>query len=67
MISHLDLTMNVFYDLVDSSRQAWVEARYHWSRVDMALQWQANSGAPGTQFGTMPERRVVQVLARWYL
>ena len=67
MISHLDLTMNVFYDLVDSSRQAWVEARYHWSRVDMALQWQANSGAPGTQFGAMPERRVVQVLVRWYL
>jgi hypothetical protein len=63
-VNHLDLTSNVFLDAVDSSRQFWVEARYHWTRVDVALLWQLNSGQPGSDYGGLPERRIWQALAR---
>jgi len=61
---HLDLTSNIFFDIVDSSRQFWVEARYHWPRVDAALLWQLNSGQPGSDYGGLPERWIGQALAR---
>ena len=64
LLNHLDLTGMTTYDAVDASRQLWVEARYHWTRVDVALQWQRNSGQPGSDFGGLPERRVWQALAR---
>jgi opacity protein-like surface antigen len=63
-VNHLDLTSNIFLDAVDSSRQFWVEARYHWTRVDVALVWQLNSGPPGSDYGGLPERRIWQALAR---
>ena len=50
-MNHLDLTGHVFFDAVDSSRQFWIEARYHWTRVDLALSWQLNSGQPGSDYG----------------
>jgi hypothetical protein len=36
--------------LLYSRRQSWVEARYHWTHVDLALQWQLNSGDPGSEY-----------------
>lgn len=66
LLSNLDLTAMTYYDAVDASRQLWVEARYHWRRVDVALQWQRNSGQPGSDYGALPERRVWQALARVY-
>ena len=66
-INHFDLTTYVFVDAVDRSRQLWIEARYHWTHVDMALQWQRNDGSPRSQFGALPERRIAQVLARYFL
>ena len=66
LVNHLDLTTNVFLDTVDSSRQFWIEARYHWTRVDVALQWQLNSSQPGSDYGGLPERRVWQALARYF-
>jgi opacity protein-like surface antigen len=66
LLNHLDLTGMTYYDAVDASRQLWVEARYHWTRVDVALQWQRNSGQPGSDYGALPERRVWQALARVY-
>jgi hypothetical protein len=64
LLNHLDLTGMTYYDAVDASRQLWVEARYHWTRVDVALQWQRNGGASGSDYGALPERRVWQALAR---
>ena len=46
MIVHLDLSAMQCFDAVDHSCLSWLEARYHWSRVDLALQWQLNGGAP---------------------
>jgi hypothetical protein len=66
MVKHLDLTAMVRYDAVDSSRLQWFEARYHWTKVDLALQAQLNAGKPGTNFGALAERRVTQVLLRYF-
>jgi len=66
LLNHLDLTANVYFDIVDSSRQVWTEARYHWTRLDVALQWSRNSGSAGSEYGALPERQVWQALARYY-
>jgi hypothetical protein len=65
-INHLDLTVNIFVDVVDSSRQCWTEARYHWSRLDIALQWQLNSGGPLSEYGALAQHRTWLALARYY-
>lgn len=67
MVKHLDFAAMVRYDQIDRSRLQWLEARYHWPKVDAALQVQVNSGEPGSQYGAVPERRVVQALLRFYL
>lgn len=56
----------VRYDLVDDSCLQWIEARYHWTRMDMALQVQLTNGRPGSDFGVAPDRRVWQLLARYF-
>jgi len=66
LVKRLDLTAMVRYDGADHSRLQWLEARYHWSRVDIALQTQLNSGQPGSNFGALPERRIWQALARYF-
>jgi hypothetical protein len=65
-VSHLDLAAFAYYDCVDSSRQSWVEVRYHWPAVDLALQWQVNAGSPGSEYGALPARQSWQVLAKYF-
>jgi hypothetical protein len=67
LLNHLDLTAMVRRDVIDQSRLYWLEARYHWTRVDAALQWQLNSGAPGSHYGVLPDRRIFQALLRFFL
>ena len=43
-IRKLDLTAMLQLNLDDHSRLNWLEARYHWDRTELALQWQLNSG-----------------------
>jgi hypothetical protein len=66
VIAKLDLSAMLRYDAIDHSRLAWLEARYHWNRVDLAVQWQRNSGDPGTQFGALPEQRVWQAIVTYF-
>lgn len=66
LVNHLDLTTNVSVNPVDSSRQFWIETRYHWTHIDIALQWQLNSGQPGSEYGASPERRIWQALATYF-
>jgi hypothetical protein len=66
LVKHLDLTALVRYDTVDHSRLQWLEARYHWPSFDVALQWQLDIGRQTSDFGALPDRRVWQVLARFY-
>lgn len=66
LIKHLDLSAMLRYDVVDNSRLQWLEARYHWTRIDMALQMQLNNGRPGSSYGALSERRMWQMLARYF-
>ena len=54
-------------DVVDQSRLLWLEGRYRWPRIDLALQWQLDSGQPGSNFGSLPDRRMLQLVARYLL
>ena len=66
LVKHLDVTAMVRYDAVDHSRLQWLEARYHWTRVDIALQTQLNTGHPGSNYGALPDRRLWQALVRYF-
>ncbi len=65
-VKHLDVTAMLRYDALDHSRLQWLEARYHWTRADVALQTQLNTGQPGSNYGALPDRRVLQVLLRYF-
>ncbi len=66
LMNHLDLSAMLRRDIVDQSRLYWLEARYHWTRVDAAMQWQLNSGQPGSNYGALRERRIFQALMRYF-
>jgi hypothetical protein len=66
-IAQLDLSGYASWSLADYSHAAWMEARYHWARTDLAVQWQVNTGGPLTEHGLAPAHRVAQVLIRhWF-
>jgi len=54
------------FDVVDRSRLSWLEARYHWERVDLALQWQHNHGDTGSQYGALSQSQAWQVVATYF-
>lgn len=64
---NLDLTALLRLDANEHSRLGWVELRYHWSRVDVALQLQQQSGSKLSEYGLAPYRRSVQLLASYHL
>lgn len=66
MLNHLDLSAMLRFNAADHSRLSWLEARYHWDRADLAVQWQVNSGAAGSEFGAAPQRRTLEVLLRYF-
>ncbi len=65
--NQLDLTAFVRTNAIDHSRLVWTELRYHWSRFDAALQWQRSWGDPGTEFDVLPYRKVIQLVAVFYM
>lgn len=65
-ISHLDLSALVRQDLVDQSRLSWIEARYHWDRTDVALQWQRYGGKAWSDFGAIPQRTAWQTVVTYF-
>lgn len=65
-INQLDLNAMMRRNTDDNSRLAWIEARYHWKRTDLALQWQQNHGVPRSEFGAVPQKDALQVLVRYY-
>lgn len=62
----LDLTAYVRFNGDDGSRLAWLELRHHWPSFDLTVQLQHNLGSAGTEFGILPDRRVVQALGTYY-
>ncbi len=65
-ISQLDVNAMMRQNLDDNSRLAWIEARYHWKRTDLALQYQQNHGVPRSEFGAVPQKDALQVLVRYF-
>ncbi|WP_249744928.1 hypothetical protein [Burkholderia pyrrocinia] len=66
-LQRLDLSGFVRLNLADRSRLTWLEARYHFARTDVALQWQINAGASSTEFGALPQSNLWQLLVKHYL
>ncbi|GLU33356.1 hypothetical protein Busp01_31980 [Trinickia caryophylli] len=66
LMRHLDLTAMLHYDLVDHSYSTWLEARYHWPRTDVAVQWQTNHGASQSTYGADAQKQVVQAVATFF-
>ena len=65
-LKNLDLTAFLRINAEDRSRLAWVELRHHWSNFDLAFQLQHNMGRANSEFGVLPDRRVIQVLGTYY-
>jgi hypothetical protein len=65
-VKNLELTGLLRWNAGDRSRFAWAEARYHFDRVDVALQWQGNFGKAATEYGASTTRSLVQLLAAVY-
>lgn len=66
LFHHLDLTAMLRFNAADDSRMAWVELRRHYRRTEIALRCQANVGGPGSEFGALPQRQSLQLLATWF-
>jgi hypothetical protein len=66
LINHLDLAAMSRYDMADSSRMSWMEARYHLKHTEFALQWQRNSGKSLSNYGAAQQMQSWQLLARYY-
>lgn len=66
LIVHLDLSAMQRFDVADRSRLSWLEARYHWERVDLAVQWQHNHGDTGSQYGALSQSQVWQLIVTYF-
>lgn len=66
LLNHLDVSAMLRFNVADRSRLSWLEARYHWDRVDLALQWQVTSGDAGSEYGASTQQRAWQTLVRYY-
>ena len=65
-VNHLDLKAMVRLNLADRSRLNWIEARYHFTKVDLALQLQHNGGKAFSEYGALPQRQKVQTTVTYY-
>ncbi len=66
VVKHLDLNAMLRFNVADHSHLSWLEARYHWDRADLALQWQFNNGSVGSEFGATTQQKAWQALVRYY-
>lgn len=67
-LGHKDMDLTAFLKINadDHSRMAWLELRRHWPRFDVALQFQQHLGEPASEYGILPQRRVIQALGTYY-
>ena len=65
-LKDIDLTAYLRLNPGDSSRLGWLELRRHWASVDVTFQVQQNMGRMNSEFGSLPQRRIMQILATYY-
>lgn len=66
MVNHLDLKAMVRLNLADRSRLNWIEARYHFTKMDLSLQLQHNGGNGFSEYGALPQRQSLQTMLTYY-
>ena len=66
VLKDLDLTAFLRVNTLDHSRVAWFELRHHWTNFDVAFQLQQHMGRSTSEFGILPDRRVVQVVGTYF-
>lgn len=66
LVRHLDLAAMVRRNTDDHSRLTWVELRYRWTRDEIALQWQGNSGQLFSDYGASPLRKAWEMSFRHF-
>ena len=66
VLKDLDLTAFIRVNALDHSRIVWFELRNHWPSFDLAFQLQQHIGRSTSEFGILPDRRVLQVLGTYY-
>ncbi len=67
LVTRLSLAGFWRQDMQTNSRATWLEARYAWESVDLALQWQAFGGSAGTVYFAAPEKQTLQLVLRLYI
>ncbi|MDP1898954.1 MAG: hypothetical protein Q8K96_00675 [Rubrivivax sp.] len=65
-LKNLDLTALVKFNRSDSSRMVWLDLRYRLTGLDVALQFQRNTGIVGSEFGTAPIRSSAGIVGTVY-
>ncbi len=65
-LKDLDLTAYLRLNPGDDSRLAWLELRHHWPSFDLSFQLQQNLGRQNSEFGVLPDRRIIQVLGTYF-
>lgn len=66
ILRRLDFSGFLRRDAETGSRAQWLEARYHWERADLAVQWQMYSGKSRSVYQSIPQRRAVEAVLRAY-
>jgi len=66
LLKDLDLTAYVRYSPGDKSKLVWLELRRHWSDFDLTFQMQQNIGRNNSEFGLLPDRRLIQLVGTYY-
>ncbi|MET3434400.1 hypothetical protein ABIC71_003909 [Herbaspirillum seropedicae] len=65
-VRRLNMTAMMHYDLTDHSSSTWLEARYQWTRADVALQWKTNRGASYSSYGADLQKQVWQAVLTFF-
>ena len=66
-VRNLDLSAFVRRDSETGSRAQWIESRYRWDSVDVALRVLLYSGVPSSVYGSLPQPRRVEIVLRHQL
>ena len=66
LLKNLDLTAFLRVNAGDHSQLVWAELRHHWPSFDLAFQLQRHIGSPTSEFGILPDSRIMQVLGSYY-
>lgn len=66
-VRRFDLSGFLRQDIGTNSQAFWIEGRYSWQQVQLALQWQAFFGPAGSLYDAAPQQQTVQLVLRAYL